>query len=275
MKRYRVIDVDFDSRALVLDTIQEHWQEHVKELHLLQNQERLITQLRAEFGELDFDTKLAYFKELGTKPLSVVAFHNRFLVQARQAFVHALYYPALTSACALGERILNHLIIGLRDSYKSHPLYKKIYRKDSFDSWPDAIDMLNAWGVLTPDASASFLLLNEKRNNALHFNQETEINDRKLALEAIKNVEEIVSHQFSRFGLLPWLLPAPGACYIKKEYEQSPFVQMVYLPNCAYLSYKHVVISASPWILQDYDDYPNYEVSDEEYLRLRSEFSGH
>lgn len=272
MKRYRIISVDFDSRALNLDTIQEDWEEHVKELHR-RNQERLIASLKAEFGERNFDVKLANFKELGPKTFSVVAFHNRFLEQARQSFVHCLYYPALTAACALGERVLNHLVLGLRDSYTSHPSYKKVYRRDSLDNWTLAIDVLVEWEVLTTEAAASLRLLNEKRNNALHFNLSTEINDRQLALEAIKNIEEIVSHQFSGFGQLPWLLPTLGECYIKKEYEHSPFVQMVYLPNCAYLGYKHIVTSVLPWTFKDCDDYPNKEVSDEEFLRLRSESS--
>lgn len=273
MKRYRVIALDFDSRALTLDTIQDHWEEHTKQLHR-QNQEGTIARLKAEYGEFAFDAKLANFKELGAKTLSVVAFHNRFLSQSRHAFVHGQYYPALTGACALGERILNHLIVGLRDSYKSHPLYKKVYQKGSFDDWPFAINVLTEWGVLTPKAAASFRLLNERRNNALHFNLATEINDRQLALEAIKNVEEIVGYQFSGFGLLPWLLPAPGECYIKKEYEQSPFVQLVYLPYCFYVGYKHVITRVFPWEFQDVADYPSHDVSDEEFLRLRSEFIG-
>ncbi len=272
MKRYRIVPMDFDSRALTLDKIQDNWDENVKELHRY-NQERLIANLKAEFGELAFDAKLANFKELGAKPFSVIAFHNQFLTQARQAFAHCLYYPALTGTCALGERILNHLVLGLRDCYKSHPLYKKVYQKKSFDNWLLAIEVLIEWGVLTPEAATSFQLLHEKRNNALHFNQPTEINDRQLALEAIKNIEEIVSHQFSGFGQLPWLLPAPGECYIKKQYESLPFVQLIYLPNCAYLGHKHVVTSVFPWTFQDYD-YPNQEISDEEFLRLRSEFSG-
>ncbi len=273
MKRYRIIVVDFDSRALTLNTIQDHWEEHVKQLHR-QNQKDTIARLKAEYGELTFNTKLTNFKELGAKPFSVVAFHNRFLSQSRQAFIHGQYYPALTGVCALGERILNHLIIGLRGSYKSHPLYKKVYRKDSFDYWPFAIEVLTEWNVLTPEAAASFRLLNEKRNNALHFNLNTEINDRQLALEAIKNIEEIVSQQFSGFGVLPWLLPAPGECYIKKEYEQSPFVQLVYIQNqnCGYVGYKHIVTSIFPWQFQDVDDYPVQEVSDEEFLRWRGEF---
>ena len=116
--------------------------------------------------------------------------------------------------------------------------------------------------------------MNEKRNKALHFNLTTELNDRQLAIEAIKNLEEIVSHQFSGFGVLPWLLPSQGECFIKKEYEASPFVQLVYLPNCVHLGYKHIVTRVFPWEFQDADDYPDQEVSDEEFLRLRQEFQG-
>lgn len=273
MKRFRVIVVDFDSRALTLDVIQDHWEDRVKELHR-QNQERAIARLKAEYGELGFETKLENFKALGAKPFSVVAYHNRFLSQSRQAFVCGQYYPALTGVCALGERILNHLIIGLRDSFKSSSLYKKVYRKDSFDYWPLVIDVLAEWNVLTPEAAASFRRLNEKRNNALHFNLATEVNDRELALEAIKNLEEIVSCQFSGFGLLPWLLPSPGECFIKKGFEASPFVQLVYLPNCVRLGYKHVVTRIFPWEFEDVDDYPDQEISDEEFIRLRQEFQG-
>jgi hypothetical protein len=273
MKRYRVIVFDFDSRAVTLEPIQEHWEEQVKELHR-QNQARTIARLQAEFGEVGFENKLENFKALGAKPFSVVAFHNRFLAQSRHAFVAGQYYPALTGVCALGERILNHLIIGLRDSYRSHPLYKKVYRKESFDYWPFAIDVLSEWGVLTPEAGASFRLLNEKRNNALHFNLTTELNDRQLALEAIQNLEEVVTHQFSGFGTLPWLLPSPGECFIRKDHELSPFVQLVYLPNCVRLGYKHIVTRVFPWEFHDPEDYPEHELSDEEYLRLRQEFQG-
>lgn len=272
MKRYRVIGFDFDGRAHLLDEIKEDWEPQVKELHR-QNQARLLSQLEAEFGSQNFDQKLANFKELGGKQISVVAFHNKFLHQARQAFVQGQYYPALTAACALGERILNHLMIALRDNYKAHPLYKKVYSKDSFDYWPVAIDALSVWGVLTADAVKGFQDLNQRRNNALHFNLDTEINDRQLALEAIKNAEEIVSHQFSGFGPLPWLLPIPGECYIRKEYEQSPFIRLVYLPNCCHVGYKHVVTRLFPWNITDVDDYPTEEVSDDEFARLRVKFT--
>ena len=271
MKRYRIIKFDFDSRSLALDPVQENWEESVKEHHR-QNQKRTMAWLKFEYGESHFEVKLQNFKDLGVKPFSVVAFHNRLLAQSRHAFITGQYYPALTGACALGERILNHLIIGLRDSYKSHSQYKKIYQKSSFDSWPMIIDTLSEWGVLTVEATASFRLLHQKRNNALHFNLTTELNDRQFAIDAIKNIEEIVGYQFSAFGELPWLLMAPGECFIKKEFESSPFVQLVYLPNCAYLGYRHVVTNFYPWEFQDAYEYQDQEVPDKEFLRLRQEF---
>jgi hypothetical protein len=73
-----------------------------------------------------------------------VAFHNVFFNQVRDSFVIGSYYPALTAACALGERILNHLVLGLRDSFRTAEEYKRVYRKDSFDNWMIPIDVLEA-----------------------------------------------------------------------------------------------------------------------------------
>ncbi|GAB3095583.1 hypothetical protein [Lysobacter terrae] len=273
MQRYRILSFDFDSRALFLDPIPDHWEDAVRDLHLA-TQAGILAELKKHYGELHFDAKLENFKALGPKPFSVVAFHNEFLSQARHAFVHGQYYPALTAVCALGERVLNHLVIGLRGHYKAHDLYKKVYRKDSFDHWPLAIDALSQWGILTPEAEAQFLELTERRNRAIHFNLETELNVKQLALEAIRNFEGIVNNQFSSFGNLPWLLPAPGECYIRKAWEQSPFVQMVYAPNGFRVGYKHVVTSVIPWQIEDPDDYPSDEISDEEFVQLRLAFQG-
>lgn len=132
MKRYRILSFDFDTRVRTLDPIPEEWEERVKALHR-QNRERTIAGLKLEFGSLRFEEKLQNFIDIGAKPFSVLAFHNRFYAQARSAFVQCQYYPALTGVCALGERVLNHLVLGLRDHYKASASYKRVYRKGSFD----------------------------------------------------------------------------------------------------------------------------------------------
>jgi len=271
MKRYRISNFDFDSRAISLEPIPEHWEESVRELRGV-NQAQTLADLKADYGEADFETKLNNFKELGPKPLSVVAFHNNFLNQARHAFIHGQYYPSLTAVCALGERVLNHLVFNLRDCYKGSSLYMKVHRKKSFNNWSLMIDALVQWGVLTGKAETGFRSLAERRNFALHFNPEVEMKERWFAFEAIKNFEEIVTHQFAFFGNLPWLLPAQGEFYIRKEWEQSPFIRLVYIPNSHYVGYKHVVISVIPWTIRDAQDYPEEEVSDVEFVRLRQEF---
>jgi hypothetical protein len=132
--------------------IRDHWEESVKEVHR-QNRERMKQELVRLFGEAASEHKLKNFADLGPKGLSMIAFHNRFFEQVRVAFVVGAYYPALTGACALGERILNYLILALRDDFKHTPEYKHVYRKESFDDWSDAIDSLEAWDVLLPDAA--------------------------------------------------------------------------------------------------------------------------
>src|SRR5688500_18835270 len=101
MKRYRVLGFDFDTRVHSLtQEIQEHWEDRVKELHK-ENREKTERGLIHEFGELAAEPKRQNFIDLGPKPLSILAFHNRFLEQIRVAFVMGAYYPALTAACAL------------------------------------------------------------------------------------------------------------------------------------------------------------------------------
>lgn len=168
----------------MLNNIKDDWDDNVKEQHI-QNQKNIIEDLKIEYGEFNFQSKLNNFIELKQKPFSISAFHNKFLQQIRNAYIIGSYYPALISACSLGERILNYLILLLRDYYKETEEYKKIFRKNSFDNWKLAIDTLESWKILLPEAVQKFKELHEKRNFAVYFNPETDYNDKKMALDAI------------------------------------------------------------------------------------------
>src|SRR5262249_49712736 len=233
MKRYRVLSFDFDARVHTLTlAILDEWEERVRDLHR-QNKQNIENSLVSAYGLHDRETKLQNFIDLADKPMSVLAFHNRFFEQIRTAFVMGAFYPALTATCSLGERILNYLILILRNDYKSTPEYKKVYRKDAFDNWDLPIDTLESWGVLLPDVVVQFRRLKEMRNRALHFRPEVDHNDRELALEAVRCLREIIRCQFSAFGPQPWFITnIPGEIYIKKAWETQPFIQKVYLPNC-------------------------------------------
>ena len=265
MKRYRVVQFDFDSRAMDL-TAQDSggWDETAKELHkrrVQQTREELIF----EYGASRHETKIGNFADLGAKPFSILAFHNRFLEEARTAFVSCAYYPCLTAVCALGERILNHLILLLRDDFKDTEEYRKIYRKDSFDNWALAIDTLAAWNVLLPDVVTSYGELKEMRNAAIHFRPDIDTNARELALQAFRCLTRIIEGQFS-ITTQPWILITLGEIYIKKDWEENPFVKKVYLPNCVYVGPLNRVVEMQSKIrIKDSPLYKDVQISDDQF----------
>lgn len=271
MKRYRILNMDFDTRASVLSQeIDDTWEESVKQLWR-ENRQRLQQELQAEFGPHNFSDKLQNFLDLGAAPFSVLAFHNQFLRQARNSFIVGSYYPALTGACALGERILNHLIRELRDSYSGTPQYKAVYRKDSFDDWSKAIDVLEAWGVFLPGVAQLYRDLQQKRNDAIHFRPETDTNARELALAALQLLSQIIDIQFGAFGDRPWFIEnAPGVTFIKREYQDVPFVEKVLLPNAVLVGPRHELEwtgSGFQPIDEDTDDDDDQTGTDEDFVR--------
>lgn len=223
------------------------------------------------YGARACDAKRKNYVDLGDKPFSILAFHNRFFEQIRTAFVMGAYYPALTAACALGERILNHLILILREDYRSTPEYKRVHRKNSFDDWSVSIDALESWGALLPEVAKQFRRLRDMRNKAIHFRPEVDQNDRVLALEAILCLREIVVSQFGALGPQPWFIAnTPGEMYIRKQWETKPFIQKVYLPNCRLVGPRHRIETLMPKVLVwDDFEYGNREVTDDEFAELR------
>jgi hypothetical protein len=267
---------DFDSRALTLtQPIQEDWQEQAKLDHY-RDRDHVVQRLIAEFGHKAADQKIRNFINLDRKPFSVIAFHNRFFEQARIAYVMGAFYPALAGTCALGERILNHLILILREDFKSTPEYKRVYKKKSFDDWNVAIDTLEAWDVLLPKAAENFRTLRQMRNDSLHFRRETDDNDEPLALSAIKCLQEIIGEQFSGFGPQPWFITdIPGEIYIKKGWENRPFIREIYIPNGHLVGPNHEIKELSPSlsIVDVQDEEGCCEITDEEFSSLRLTFN--
>lgn len=240
------------------------------------NRESTIAGLKAEYGENQIEQKIQNFIDLGPKPISIIAFHNAFFSQVRDAFVVGSYYPALTGACTLGERILNNLILALREDFRSSPEYRKIYRKDSFDDWTLAINTLVTWNVLLPSVASNFREMMVMRHNAIHFHPETDQNAKELALDAIKCLQKIIREQFSGFGPQPWFITSiPGEIYIKKEWEDKPFIKTVYLNNGVLVGPKHKIASMHPRIHVVDPDYGKQgpEISDDDFSRLRKKFN--
>ena len=270
MKRYRILQFDFDSRANLLSLELGEGCDDTQRLANEERKESIRAGLLQEYGTLGAEQKLRNFVELGPKPLSILAFHNAFSQQVRHAFVVGAYYPALTGACALGERILNHLVLLLRKHYKHTAEYKSVARKQSFDNWKTAIQALEAWRVLLPEAAAAFRELESIRNRAIHFDPAVDSDDRQRALEAIAALDAIIASQFAAFFSSHWFIPdIPGAAYIRKELEAEPFVKEVYLPNALLLGPRATVGLNHDHVTVDDPDALSIEaISDDAFRQL-------
>lgn len=270
MKRYLVLHRDFDLRACILEPgyadqmapeAKAAWQQQVSDL---------AASLASEHGMENLQLKFQNLADLGAKPLSLVSFHNVFFNEARQAFIQGCYYPSLTGICALGERVLNHLVLLFRDQFKLTPQYKKVYGKDSFDNWGLAIDTLETWGILRPETAAVFREFKATRNCAIHFRPDLDQECRGPALKALHEFNKIIELQFASFGKLPWYLTEiRGSSYIRKAFELHPFVKGVVLPNCALVGPKATLEFMNPgWRAIDDNDYPDIEISDADFAQF-------
>jgi hypothetical protein len=219
---------------------------------------------------LNLQQKLQNVMDLDAAPLSIVAFHNRFLRQARCAFIAGAYYPALTAACALGERILNQLVLTLRDHFRSTPEYKRVYGKQSFDRWEPVVDILSSWSALRSEVDARFRELARIRNRSLHYTPGVELSDRKLALEALKLLQTIIEEQFGAFGTHPWFIrSARGAAFLRNDVVSEPFIREIYLPNCVLVGPHHRMDrDGDQWKVIDTYPYDDRAVTDEEFVEL-------
>jgi hypothetical protein len=77
-KRYRVLGMQWDSRATALELpIDQNWDPEVRAGWYEAN-EGIVNSIEREYGQLDLDRKLRDFKEIGPLPFSIIAFHNDF-----------------------------------------------------------------------------------------------------------------------------------------------------------------------------------------------------
>lgn len=266
-RRYVTLSQDFDLRVRTLEMeIQAEWDPHVK-AQWSTNQDKVRQGLVAEYGADSAKQKEANFLAIGPLSMSVIAYHNGFHRQVRGAFVMGHYYPALVGACALGERILNHFILDLRQFFRATPAYKRVHNKQSFDNWTAAIDALQAWGVFLPETVAQYRALSTLRNRSIHFDVDTYGRLRDDALEAVLAIAAIIDLQFSTFAVRPWFIPgSAGACFIRKAFETDPFVRTYLLPNCLFVGPHYIFRSrGSELVAYDTSDYGLGAVSDDEF----------
>ncbi|MDP9220226.1 MAG: hypothetical protein M3P23_06770 [Actinomycetota bacterium] len=237
-RRFTPVNYHFDTRANLLATeIEDDWEPEIQG-QWRQNQASVRELLMHQFGVEDYEEKIQNFTDLGAAPWSVVALHNVYLGQVRGAFVGMSYYPALLGACGLGERILNQLVLTLREDYAEHDATKLVADKQSFDNWKMCIKALQAWGVFGDETAHDFTALMRRRHGAVHYRSELDSGDaRKAALEAVLLLCKVIEAVFTPIGQRPHYFTGPiGRSYVHFDSENDPFINRFILPACVLVS---------------------------------------
>ena len=237
-RRYLPHAVSFNTQAHILTMeINPDWEPELIAQHE-QNRSNARMRLIHEFGNADHDRKITDYAELGAAPWSVVDQHNVFMGQVRDAFAFGAYYPALVGACALGERLLNELVIRLRGSYGSHPATAKVAKQATFNDWILCIGALFEWGVIADALATKFNELRKFRNRSVHYGKHLVGSDaRDDALKAVLLVQEIVQDLFRPHGGPPqFIAGVTGHSFLALNSEDQPFIGEFILPASVLVS---------------------------------------
>jgi hypothetical protein len=215
-------------------------------------------------GEADIGIKIDRYFNFKPPDFVLITEFQPLLQEVEDAYVSGYLYPSLTGACCIGERILNLLLLRLRDYHKSSPSYKDIYRKQSFDDWTICIRVLREWNVISDELVEKFNELKDIRNQSVHFRNLPQLEDRALtALEFVMQITDAL------FGLRYDLLFLEGHFFIKKAKENDPLVREFYIPQCARVGYRYQIEDRNGRAtLIDNHDYEDREITDEQFIAL-------
>lgn len=224
-RMYRIMSFALDTRSGLLN------KRDVGYAH-----ENIIQGLKQQWGEHDFDKKLERFRKMELSFFGIPDEYYDLLHQIVDAYCCGQFYPAMTGAGALGERILNRLILKTRNYYRTTPEYRTIYRKKSFDQWETPIEILETWGVISHVVADAFLRLKVHRNDSIHYRDEYPF--AKNAESAVFELFEVINGQFNYLKRedLFWVFTVPGEIWLRTDKEADPFVKEFVLPHCARLS---------------------------------------
>ena len=258
---YRVVSYAIDTRVNVLNDM------NINKAH-----EGIISNLKAIWGEYDFESKLKRFKTLNLAIVGIPEEYYSLLITIINTYCCGYFYPAMTSVGALGERILNRLILKTRDRFKSTEQYKKVYKKNSFDNWDIPISVLKEWQIISDDTAKEFAHLQKYRNDSIHYTDKYDFESK--SHDAIKILKNIIDNQYNYISRkdLFWVFDIPGEIWLRSSVIDDPFVIEFILAHCVQLT-PFCEPFANPPIRGK--NAPRKPLSDEEFIKIRKSHKTH
>lgn len=257
---YRVMSFIFDTRTTVL-----------KDKRLEDVSRKIVDDLKLQWGNQCFDEKLERYLSLDVSLMGLPEEYGDLLWSVVAAYSCGYFYPAITSAGSLGERIFNRLILKTRNHFKSSDHYKKIYNKNSIDSWNFGVEILIDWKIISDEIGQEFLKLNKYRNDSVHYKEgyDFKVN----AFEAVKSLAKIIMALFSYSNRkdLFWVYDVPGEIWLRSNQLNNPFVKEFVLPHCMSLTPFCEPTANPPIFGKKAHNLPRNPLKDNDFIRIRNE----
>ncbi len=197
--------------------------------------------LRATLGTDNFKDKFDRWLKIDYPPLGLIDEYPDKISQIINTYSAGYYYPAVTSACCLAERILNRLILKTRNHFRKSPHFNKIYRKESFDDWGKMITIISDWQLI-PDRAISLMKeLMPIRHQTIHYNES--FNFEAIAPDVINKIIAAITEIFGVLNRkdIYLVFDVPGEIWVRLEAQKRPFVKEFVLPHCYYAHAVHDV----------------------------------
>jgi hypothetical protein len=268
LRRYRLMPVAFNAGHHILEPTDPTWEPRVRQLHD-ENRQAMVDRLRYVHGEANLNAVIGNVRDLGSDPWSTIGWHIHLWLEVRHAFVSGAYFPAAVSAGALGERILNHLLVDLADDCASDD-DRRLIAKEKAPTYGAALRILRRWAVLEPRAVQEFDRLRSLRNSLVHFDPALYEDLRGRSLEAVTALRDAIDSQFGVLVPRRLIHGTPGAMFARKDVEAEPFFQHYIKPVALYVSPRHSIDldqTTGRWAVSVEEPVEADVDSDEEFVR--------
>ncbi|MBD2743485.1 hypothetical protein [Coleofasciculus sp. FACHB-1120] len=224
-------------------------------------------QLKAELGHINFKEKLERWNKIDYPPIGLIDEYPQKIQQIINTYCMGYFYPAVTSACCLAERLLNRLVLKTRRYFTSHRDYKKIYDKASFDDWEKMLSLIFDWKLIPENAINLFRDLKPIRHQSIHYNENYDFE-----LVAPIAINKLIAAITEIFGVenrkdIYMVFDIPGEVWVRSAVEKQPFVIEFVLPYCCYAHAVHEIDVTSRRINERLGE--TGLLTDEEFVELR------
>lgn len=199
---------------------------------LKEQAESYTEHLKAILGNDNFQEKFERWRSIDYPPLGLIDEYPEKITQIIHTYSAGYFYPAVTSACCLTERILNRLILKTRGHFKDHVHYKKICRKESFDDWAKMVTVISDWQIIPEKAINLIKELMPIRHQSIHYNES--YNFEAIASNVINKLIAAITEIFGVINRkdIYLVFDVPGEIWVRFEAQQNPFVKEFVLLNC-------------------------------------------